>query len=51
MKDLILLKPIKYTLLGIGILGTLVLSSKIVYDYSIYKNLKYVKNQLKNINN
>lgn len=50
LKDLIWSKPVKYTVIGIcATLGALA-CSKILYDYSMYSNLKYVRKQLDKIN-
>ncbi len=51
LKDIFWNKKVKYTAIGIGTLGALLIGGKLLYDYSMYSNLKYVKKQLKNINN
>ena len=42
-------KPIKYTVVGIGGTIAALICGKILYDYSMYSNLKYIKKQLKNL--
>jgi hypothetical protein len=46
LKDLIWSKPVKYTVIGIGATAAALIGSKILYDYSMYSNLKYIKKQL-----
>ena len=50
LKDFLWNKPVKYTLIGICATAGALIGSKILYDYSIYSNLKYVKKQLDKIN-
>ena len=49
LKDLIWSKPIKYTVIGICAAAGVLVGTKILYDYSIYSNLKYVKKRLNKI--
>ncbi len=49
IKDLFWSNPIRYSVLGTGAILTLLIGSKILYDYSLYTNLKDVKKQLDNI--
>ena len=44
------IKPIKYTIVGLGATLGALICSKILYDYSMYSILKYVKKQLEKIN-
>ena len=44
------IKPIKYTIVGLGATLGALICSKILYDYTMYSNLKYVKKQLEKIN-
>lgn len=46
LKDIILSKPMKRTIIGLGITIGALIGSKILYDYSIYSNLKYIKKRL-----
>ncbi len=50
LKDLIWSKPVKYTVVGLSATVGALICSKILYDYSMYSNLKYVKKQLDKIN-
>lgn len=50
IKDLLWNKQVKYTLIGICTTVGVLIGSKILYDYTIYSNLKYVKKQLGKIN-
>lgn len=50
LKDLIWSKPIKYTVIGLGATAAALIGTKLLYDYSMYSNLKYVKKQLDKIN-
>ena len=49
LKDLIWSKPVKYTVIGICVTAGALVGTKILYDYSIYSNLKYVKKRLDKI--
>ena len=50
VKDLFWSKPVKYTVIGLGATAAALIGTKLLYDYSMYSNLKYVKKQLDNIN-
>ena len=50
LKEILWNKPVKYTIIGIGTTIAAVIGSKMLYDYSIYSNLKYVKKRLDKIN-
>lgn len=50
MKDLIWGKSVRKYIIGTGLIITTLIGSKLLYDYSIYSNLKYIKKQLKDIN-
>ena len=50
LMNLIWSKPVKYTIIGLGATVGALIGSKILYDYSMYSNLKYVKKQLDKIN-
>lgn len=51
IKDIFWNNTVKYTALGIGAVGAILIGGKLLYDYSMYSNLKYVKKQIKKINN
>lgn len=46
LKDIILSKSIKRTIIGLGVTIGVLIGSKILYDYSMYSNLKYIKKRL-----
>lgn len=46
LKDIILSKPMKRTIISLGITIGALIGSKILYDYSVYSNLKYIKKRL-----
>jgi len=48
-KDLIFGKSFRKYIIGTGLIVTTLIGSKLLYDYSIYSNLKYVKKRLKEI--
>ena len=50
MKDLIWGKSVRKYIIGTGLIITTLIGSKVLYDCSIYSNLKYIKKQLKDIN-
>lgn len=50
LKDLLWSKSVKYSVLGVGATIAAMICTKLLYDYSIYSNLKYVKKQLDKIN-
>lgn len=50
LKDLLWSKPVKYSVIGVGATVVAIIGTKLLYDYSMYSNLKYVKKQLDNIN-
>ena len=50
LKDLLWSKPVKYSVIGVGATVAAIIGTKLLYDYSMYSNLKYVKKQLDNIN-
>lgn len=50
LKDLLWNKPVKYTVIGVGATVAAMIGTKLLYDYSMYSNLKYVKKQLDKIN-
>jgi hypothetical protein len=49
LKDLIWSNPVKYTVIGLGATAGVLIGTKLLYDYSMYSNLKYVKKQLNKI--
>jgi hypothetical protein len=50
LKDLIWSKSVKYTVICLGVTVGALIGTKLLYDYSMYSNLKYVKKQLDKIN-
>lgn len=50
LKNMLFIRSVKYTLIGVGTVISAMIGTKMLYDYSMYSNLKYVKKQLKNIN-
>jgi hypothetical protein len=50
LKDLLWSKPVKYSVIGVGATVAAMIGTKLLYDYSMYSNLKYVKKQLDKIN-
>ncbi len=50
LKDLIWSKQVKYTVIGLGVTAVALIGTKLLYDYSMYSNLKYVKKHLDKIN-
>ena len=50
LKDMIWSKSVKYTVIGLGSAVVALIGTKLLYDYSMYSNLKYVKKQLDKIN-
>lgn len=49
IKDLIWSKPVKYAVIGLGAAVGALIGTKVLYDYSMYSNLKYVKKKLDKI--
>jgi hypothetical protein len=50
LKDIFGSKTVRYTIFGIGITTAALIGTKLLYDYSIYNNLKYVKKRLDKMN-
>ena len=50
IKDLFWSKPVKYSIIGLSAAVGVLIGTKLLYDYSMYSNLKYVKKQLDKIN-
>ena len=49
LKDLLWNKKVKNGVLGTCIFVTSLAVSKLVYDYAVYSNLKYIRKKLNNI--
>ena len=49
MKDLLWNNKVKYTVIGTGVICAAMIFGKLLYDYSMYSNLKYVRKKLNSI--
>lgn len=49
IKDLLWNNKVKYTVIGTGVICVTMIFGKVLYDYSIYSNLKYVRKKLNSI--
>ena len=48
IKDLLWNNKVKYTVIGTGVICTAIIFGKLLYDYSMYSNLKYVRKKKNN---
>ena len=49
MKDLLCNNKVKYTVIGTGVICAAMIFGKVLYDYSMYSNLKYIRKKLNSI--
>lgn len=49
MKDLLWNNKVKYIVIGTGVICTAMIFGKLLYDYSMYSNLKYVRKKINSI--